>query len=116
MLARRRHGIGAEDGMKSCLTALAVLGVGFAFPAIAAGDPSAGRTLADAWCASRHTVTKEGLGRDSAPSFSSIARSRADQGWVRAWLTDPHPPMVNLNLSRRQIDDIVAYLDSLRGR
>jgi mono/diheme cytochrome c family protein len=35
---------------------------------------------------------------------------------VRAWLADPHPPMPNFNLSRQQIDDIVAYLDSLTPR
>jgi hypothetical protein len=26
---------------------------------------------------------------------------------------DPHPPMLNISLSRQQIDDIVAYLGTL---
>jgi hypothetical protein len=31
-----------------------------------------------------------------------------------AWLANPHPPMPNFNLSRTEIDWIVAYLASLR--
>lgn len=32
------------------------------------------------------------------------------------WLEAPHPLMSHLNLSRGEIDDIIAYLDSLTGR
>ena len=43
-------------------------------------------------------------------------RSTLSPGALRAWLTDTHPPMPNLNLSNQQMDDIAAYLDSLRKR
>jgi cytochrome c len=102
--------------VKLLVVALALFGFSAAAPAIAAGDPHAGLTLAEVWCTSCHTVTENGGGRDTAPLFSTISRrNRADTAWVRAWLANPHPPMPNFNLSRQQIDDIVAYLESLNG-
>ena len=85
-----------------------------AAPALAAGDAAAGHALAQRWCASCHIVDRAGQGRDTAPPFPAIAkRNPEDRGWLRAWLTAPHPPMPNFNLSRQQIDDVIAYLDSL---
>jgi mono/diheme cytochrome c family protein len=85
-----------------------------ASPALAAGDPAQGHRLAELWCSSCHLVDPEGHGTDAAPSFPSIAeRRRDDQAWLRAWLISPHPPMPNLNLSRAEIDNIVAYLGNL---
>lgn len=60
-------------------------------------------------------VDRSGQGSDAAPPFVAVARQNT-RGWVRAWLAAPHPPMPNFNLSRQQIDDIVAYLDSLAPR
>ncbi len=39
----------------------------------------------------------------------------ADEGPRRwcAWLFDPHSPMPTLELSRREIDDLVACIESL---
>ena len=85
-----------------------------AAPAEAAGNPQAGHALAQVWCSSCHVVDESGQGRDTAPPFATIAsRHQADHRWLRGWLIQPHPPMPNFNLSRQQIDDIVAYLDSL---
>jgi cytochrome c len=104
----------------SIVRAATFVAVGIVFgaaPARAAGDVVAGHTLAQVWCSSCHLVDQAGQGRDTAPPFATIAnRSDADRRWLRGWLTEPHPPMPNFNLSRRQIDDIVAYLDSLRRR
>jgi cytochrome c len=86
-------------------------------PATAAGDAQAGRDLAQSWCSSCHIVDQSGRGPDTAPPFPAVAqRSREDRGWLRAWLAAPHPPMPNFNLSRQQIDDVVAYLDSMSPR
>jgi mono/diheme cytochrome c family protein len=83
-------------------------------PALAAGSASDGHALAQAWCSSCHMVDPSGQGPDTAPPFATIAaRNPGDNGWLRAWLASPHPPMPNLGLSRQQIDDIVAYLNSL---
>lgn len=82
-----------------------------------AGDADAGRRLATQWCASCHIVAPGTGGSDAARPFPSIANDPnfTEQG-LRAWLADPHPPMPNLDLSRAQVEDIIAYLKSLRRR
>jgi mono/diheme cytochrome c family protein len=83
----------------------------------AAGDATAGHALAVRWCTSCHVVDDKGTGSDAAPPFRAIARAHAgDRKWLHAWLSAPHPSMPNFDLARQQIDDIVAYLDSLRPR
>ena len=68
------------------------------------------------WCSSCHVVDSEGTAKDVAPPFSDIAaRSAPGQLEARAFLVAPHPPMPNFDLAREQIDDIVAYLNSLAG-
>jgi mono/diheme cytochrome c family protein len=85
--------------------------------ASAAGDVAFGLALAQSWCAACHVVGPNVAGGDGGPPFAAIAaRSNLSPGAMRAWLTEPHPPMPNLNLSNQQIDDITAYLDSLRKR
>lgn len=100
--------IAALAGATACLSALA--------PAMAA-DARAGRDLAQRWCSGCHVVDPAGRGPDTAPPFPIIAqRNPGNRGWLRAWLTAPHPPMPNLNLNRQQIDDVAAYLESLTPR
>jgi len=83
-------------------------------PVWAAGDPARGHTLAQTWCSSCHTIERGGTGKDSAPPFASIAaRGKPEQREARTFLNAPHPPMPNFNLARSEIDDIVAYLNSL---
>lgn len=83
-------------------------------PALAAGSAAAGKRLSQQWCASCHQVEPKGPAKDSAPPFATLgAQKGKDPGWIRAWLTNPHPPMQGINLSRQQIDDVVAYLQSL---
>lgn len=80
----------------------------------AGGERDAGWSLARKWCSGCHVVDISGEGTDAAPSFQSIAHDRSkDQTWLRAWLVAPHPQMPDLNLSRDEIDDIIAYLSSL---
>jgi len=51
---------------------------------------------------------------DGALPFSVVAKTNKERpAWIRGWLMDPHPPMLNISLSRQQIDDIVAYLGTL---
>ena len=81
---------------------------------LAQGSADAGKRLAQQWCSSCHQVDPGAPTKDVAPSFASLRVQKGkDPGWVRAWLTNPHPPMQGINLSRQQIDDIVAYLQSL---
>ena len=87
----------------------------FAAPAHAAGDAAAGERIAEMWCAGCHAV--RAAGTDAAPPFTEIAKrpGRSDE-FVYAWLTDPHPPMPRLDLSRKDIADLIAYLRSLPSR
>lgn len=96
-------------GTGALLLAL-ILGPG----AEAAGDPQVGQALASQWCTGCHAGDKAANVSDAAPSLQHIARIRAGEtDWLNTWLTSPHPPMPNFNLSRTEIDDIIAYLDTL---
>jgi mono/diheme cytochrome c family protein len=79
------------------------------------GDAQKGAMLARTWCTGCHVVEPGGRGGDAAPPFMTIANDpkRSDAA-LRAWLTRPHPPMPNMNLTRAEIDDVVAYLRSLK--
>jgi len=85
--------------------------------AFAAGDAKMGRVLAEHWCMSCHAGTGSAAASDSAPPFIALMRrtDRTREG-LRTWLTNPHAPMPNLSLTRNEIDDLVAYLFTLRGR
>lgn len=79
------------------------------------GNAKTGALLARHWCGACHGLG--GVASDAAPPLETIAQ-RAHDGasWLRAWLADPHPPMPNLTLSRSEIDDIVAYLETLAAQ
>jgi mono/diheme cytochrome c family protein len=81
------------------------------------GSPDNGLRLARQWCAGCHVAEPAGRGGDVGPPFVEVA-NRPDRTaqTLRAWLNDPHPPMANLGLTGREIDDIVAYIESLQGR
>jgi cytochrome c len=98
--------------IKSAVVLVPLLSL-LALPALAAGSAPAGHQIAKQWCNTCHVVEESGSGPDTAPPFPVIAQNRKDRAWVRAWLAAPHPPMPNLSLTRQEIDDVVAYLDSL---
>lgn len=82
----------------------------------ASADPEAGRRMAAEWCANCHYIGDGAVAGDAAPAFAEIA-NRPDataEGW-RLWLQDPHPPMPNLALSRIEIDNLIAYIESLKS-
>lgn len=84
-----------------------------AFSAMA-GDATQGEKLVKQWCVTCHTDNEAGRGTDAAPSLDSLAKENEHSPeWVNAWLLDPHPPMPNLGLTKKEIDDIQAYLRSL---
>ncbi|MGE0093168.1 MAG: c-type cytochrome [Alphaproteobacteria bacterium] len=99
---------------KTTITAIAIA---LTFPLAAeAADANRGRVIARQWCASCHIVEPgQPAAADTAPAFATVANDPARlPSAQRAWLSNPHPPMPNLALSRGEIDDIVAYLESLR--
>lgn len=101
------------------LAMLAVL-MGAALPAAAQvepGDPGAGRRLAETWCANCHRIAPGGPGpsTDVAPTFQAIARMASTTSMsLRVFLQTPHANMPDYRLTREQLDDIVAYVLTLR--
>lgn len=81
------------------------------------GDPGAGKQLAATWCANCHRIAPGGPGpaTDIAPSFAAIAALPSTTSMsLRAYLRTPHANMPDYRLSREELDDIVAYLLTVR--
>ena len=86
-------------------------------PNPASADAAAGERLARQWCANCHVIGGAG-GSPAAipqgpPSFPTIA-GHLDPGQLRAFLSHPHGAMPDLALTRAEIDDVIAYIESLR--
>ncbi|MGA3402387.1 MAG: c-type cytochrome [Acetobacteraceae bacterium] len=83
------------------------------------GDIPAGRHLADTWCSSCHVVepTVQHGSDNGAPAFTAVAgMSSTTPMALRAFLQTPHAQMPDLHLSRDEIDDLTAYILSLRRK
>ncbi|HXJ01770.1 MAG TPA: cytochrome c [Micropepsaceae bacterium] len=99
--------------------ALSAVFLAFAVPAVAApaGNADEGRQLVTRSCSSCHATGDATTAADGAPPLSYIAKDIKERpAWIRGWLMDPHPPMPGIMLSRKQVDDIIAYLNSLPVR
>lgn len=82
----------------------------------AAQDAREGERLARQWCIGCHVVGARGPGGDRGPAFATVANDpKRTPNRLRGWLADPHPPMVNPGLTNREIESIVAYIESLRS-
>lgn len=78
------------------------------------GDPFEGRIIAERWCANCHSIGPGSVGLEIAPPFAGIAEMRSEAPeWLRVWLSTPHAGMPDLNLSRQEIADVIAYLQTL---
>ncbi len=80
------------------------------------GDPELGLLLAKYWCNKCHYIGEGSRASDIAPPFPVIAANPfKPDDHLRIWLTDSHYPVPKLNLSRREIDHLIAYIGSLRS-
>jgi mono/diheme cytochrome c family protein len=101
--------------------AVAVVALGVLGPTASArsADAQRGNELAKRWCASCHIINSKGDGTaaDRAPTFPRLANDRTKSAsYLRGFLTVPHYPMPNLDLGRREIDDLVAYIETLKKK
>lgn len=97
---------------------------GFALLAIAVpcfgqgitGDAERGGQVAERWCSACHLVSDHQVrATTDAATFRGIAeRSPEAIDALAAFLMDPHPPMPDLSLTRQEIRDLLAYIESLR--
>ena len=84
-----------------------------------AGDPEAGRRLAEAWCSNCHVIGPgaSGPASDAVPTFPAVARMPSTTAMsLRVFLQTPHSRMPDLQLSNEHMDDVIAYILSLRDR
>lgn len=94
---------------------LALLLTGLA-PLTARPDAAAGERLARQWCANCHVVGPGDAASplpQGPPSLRAAAqRLSADE--LRTWLTHPHGAMPDLGLTRAEIADLIAYIETLK--
>ena len=85
-------------------------------PALARADAANGARLAQRWCASCHVIGNTPPARIQVgpPSFPAIAKGKLTAAQLRTFLTKPHGSMPDLSLTRAEISDLVAYIESLR--
>lgn len=78
-------------------------------------DPAAGKRLAVRWCSQCHVVADQpAKAADAGPPFPALAKDPAKtEDTLRGFLQHPQAPMPPLELSRRDINDLVAYIESL---
>ena len=84
-----------------------------------AQDVINGEALATRWCANCHIVTQSATsGRaDGVPSFPSLAAApQTTDISLRRAMTSSHNQMPDFSLTRREQDNLIAYIFSLRKR
>jgi mono/diheme cytochrome c family protein len=94
-----------------CLALAAI----FIAPTAFAADADNGERLAQRWCASCHVVaSNQRAANADAPPFEVIARMFGfDAKKLVFFLLEPHPKMPSMALTRREADDIAAYIGTL---
>lgn len=82
----------------------------------AAADSVVGKEIAQRWCTSCHLINGKS-GPDGAPPFPAIAdHPDMTSDRIAAFLTQPHGGMPDLALTQGEIDDLDAYIRTLRQR
>jgi mono/diheme cytochrome c family protein len=81
-----------------------------------AADMAKGAQIAQQWCANCHVIggTSAGTVQQGPPSFRALAQGGLTGDQLRAFLSHPHAPMPDLSLTRTEIDDVIAYIHTLR--
>jgi len=104
--------------MSRALLAAAVLSL-LPLPALAAGFADEGEEIARQWCSECHVVAEDQTSANAAaPSFAAIAEKYGKDGMgaLAAFLADPHPLMPDMSLTRQEIRDLVAYIESFQEK
>jgi mono/diheme cytochrome c family protein len=79
----------------------------------AAADPAQGHALAKRWCAECHVVAPDQTtAKVDAPPFATISATRR-AGEITTFLQQTHANMPDMTLSRSEIADLIAWMQSL---
>ena len=114
----KRFQLGRTAIIATCAFMLPSLFAGSTFAQdIVAGSSDKGAKLADRLCSNCHVSddTTRNPVPAGVPTFRGIANKPGQTGMhIVGVLMAPHPPMPNINLSREEIGDIVAYIQTFR--
>jgi mono/diheme cytochrome c family protein len=79
-------------------------------------DAVRGHALAQAWCSGCHAVEKFAIPLEQGPpAFVAVASMRSTTPLsIRVFLQSSHEPMPNFILKKQDIDDLAAYIISLK--
>jgi len=106
--------------MRTIVMSVFAAGLAFGVGAAAAqemGDAKRGHLLAETVCSECHAIDK-GAPRSrngDAPTFESVAKTRGMTPMaLRVALRTPHQKMPNLVIKDQEVDDIIAYLATLK--
>jgi cytochrome c len=90
----------------------------FVDPAFAqhAGDPTAGADYAKKFCTKCHALNRgETSPEPTAPPFADVANTKGMTATaLTVWLTTSHPTMPNIVIEPHDMDNVVAYILSLK--
>jgi len=97
------------------LLAMAFIAIGGA-PSVAAGNAAEGALLAEQWCPECHAIRAGSISPNpKAPAFGAIAREPSATPYaLRVFLRSPHVTMPNFKIDADDINDLAAYIHSLR--
>ena len=101
--------------MRRTTACLLVLMPGFAW----AQDVDHGHQLATRWCVNCHVVerTAAAASANGLPTFPALAANpKTTPELLRATMTAQHGRMPDLSISKRDQDDLIAYISSLRQK
>jgi mono/diheme cytochrome c family protein len=101
---------------RTLFATILLLGPAAALAQVPTGDPAEGGKVAKTWCSNCHVIDNNPTSAgDTVPSFPAIANHTATTALsLQAFLQTPHGQMPNFQLSRQEIDDVVAYILTLR--
>ena len=85
-----------------------------------AGDmenAQAGYTYAQTYCAKCHAIAGGQSPLADAPRFKDVAEQRGITAMsLQVWLQTSHPTMPNIIIDPKDMQNVIAYIMSLRGR
>jgi len=82
------------------------------------GDPANGQAYVKRACASCHAVSPDETVSPvfEAPAFAEVANTPGmTRTALTVWLNTPHPTMPNFVLEGQDLDDVIAYILSLKS-
>ncbi len=112
-----KHRLGMKQQLGMIAVALPIIASSPSMAVQHTPDAAAGRSLAERWCTSCHVVspTQDRGTSTGAPPFAAVADMKSTTAvGLRVFLQTPHWRMPDLHLTHDEIDDISAYILSLR--